>query len=156
MEKEAAEEGEEPEPPEPGGVAVVEPDAEEDAELRLAREAEAGAEAALVAEVGAGDPEDGVAASAAEGVTAAATDGSAATFLAGSGLEDPATGLELTGTAVTGMTERDASDPEPWTGVLPPAPEALDRVLDRGWAMAEGVEIGADEERDSERASAIR
>ena len=118
MEEGEAEEEDGPEPPEPGGVAELEPEAKAAGELRLARLLEAveaaGADAALVAAAGAGGAAV-VLAVAAGGVEAGGTTdeagvaASAATVDAG--VEAGVAAVELTGTAVTGITEREASEP---------------------------------------------
>lgn len=132
------EEGVEPDPPEPGGAAV-DPEAGVDGELRRARVvlAVAALDGAEVVDSVEAAVRGGVLGGGVGVVVAAAVAGGASTWLVGVG-----TGVVLTGTAATGTTEREASDPEPWAGRLPPPPEALDRVLVRGWAMAGREEIG--------------
>ena len=150
MEEGETEDLEEPEPPDPGGFAADEPELEPAAGLRLARLPEAaaatGADAALVAAAVAAAVAAGAVTLVAEAGLVAATAALAEVAAAGdgvvTGVAAGVTGVELTGTAVTGITEREASEPDAFSGRLPPPPEALERVRVRGWAMAGGMENG--------------
>ena len=103
MGKEVGEEGGWPVPPAPGGAAVVDPDEE----VVEARRPELAERAVVAAELLGAD--EGVEATGAvTAVGAASASGAAATGTA-SGTASAGAGVELTGTAVTGITDLEAS-----------------------------------------------